>query len=145
MGYDLDAQRPVWRLEFADHPGLVLRVRLPGVGALAKTQRLLPLLESGRRPDLIRAMDALAGSFADAVVSWTVKRGGDLVPVTRREVRRLDLELAVMLVKAWANHARPVEPPAEVAEPGWSEGEARLLALAMPPIAEDPDEEVVAG
>lgn len=141
MGYDLDAHRPVWRLEFADHPGLILRVRAPGVAAQLAAEEALPLFQAGENA---RAVAVFAGPFADAVISWTLYRAGRPVPVTRAGVLSLDLPFALMVMSEWMRYAFAVAPAAEVEEDesGLSAGEARLLALAMPPLEDDADGEV---
>lgn len=102
-GYDRTAALPVWRLrfEFDDHPDLLVRVTVPTVEAEVLAPTLGPLFLSGRRHDMATAVAALAGPFADSLLSWDLEWNGEPVKPTRRGLLRIDLELAADILAQW--------------------------------------------
>jgi hypothetical protein len=145
MGHDRVQDLPVWRLRFADRPGLVVRVTRPTIEAEVIAPRLVSLFTSRVRGDRVLAVAQLAVPFADSLLSWTLQWNGKPVPSTRRGVLRVDLDLMADILREWlalATAAPAQDPVPDAPERADDPLLAGLPMLALVPTADEPATEL---
>lgn len=130
--FDQDARRPTYDLAFKAYPGLIVRIRKPGYGALRALARAEAVLGVGLSGSAvtgrarIEAFAPVVDAFAESLVAWTLADQGVQVPATRAGVCAQDYEFLIDLALTWYRRVvfrveRPaaaepvVEPPADPA------------------------------
>lgn len=142
MAYDRLSQLDVFRLTDKASPGLVIRIRRPGLDAQLLIEEAMPVLRRHSGPTLglpeMRAMRKLARAFAESVSDWTFVDSGDPAPVSAKTLGRYDPMFILELVRAWLDAInRPVsvkkpEPEAvPLPEPEVDEWEVKIASLPV--------------
>lgn len=122
--FDQDARRPSYDLAFKAYPGLIVRIRKPGYGALRALARAEAVLGVGLSGSAvtgrarIEAFAPVVDAFAESLVAWTLADQGVQVPATRAGVVAQDYDFLVDLALTWYRRVvLRVERPAPAAEP----------------------------
>lgn len=119
--FDQAVRRLTYDLDFRAYPGLTVRVRKPGYGAmldLVDAEAVLGFGMSGMAvagPARLEAFAPMVDAFADSLVSWTLADNGIPVPATRAAVYRQDYTWLLDVVQSW--YQRVVLRPASADRP----------------------------
>lgn len=135
--FDQSTRRLVYDLAFHAYPGLLVRVRKPGYGALrhlAGAEAVLGVGMTGAAVTgaaRIEALGPVVDAFASSLVSWTLADNGVPVPATHAGVVAQDYDFLIELALTWYRRVvlrieRPDQPAADLDTPS-----------APDPVAED--------
>lgn len=105
--FDQSVRRLTYDLDFRAYPGLLVRVRKPGYGAMLDLTAAETVLGYGMHGSAvagaarITAMEPVVEAFAASLVSWTLADDGVPVPATRAGVYAQDYTFLVDVVLSW--------------------------------------------
>jgi hypothetical protein len=147
MAYDRQADLPVFRLRFEQYPGLMVRVRRPGLAARTLVEEATLVLRHARVPlglNELRALRKLSRALAASIVDWDLLNGGRQVEVSTKGLEAQDDEFLLVLAQTWLkainNTAQPrADRPALATPPATQEAEEPDDELADLPVITDPE------
>lgn len=126
--FDQSIRRLTYDLDFRGYPGLLVRVRKPGYGALLDLADAQAVLGYGMQGSAVvgtaraKAMEPVIAAFAASLVSWTLADDGVPVPATVTGVFAQDYPFLVDLVLSWYHQvvlrAADADEPADTENTG---------------------------
>lgn len=119
MAYDRHGHQDTFRLADKKAPGLVIRIRRPGLDAKLLIEEAMPVLRRHSGGPLgipeLKAIKKTARAFAESVQDWTLELDGKPAPVTARTLGRYEPEFVLALVLSWLEAIKRPTPKLKTA------------------------------